>query len=353
MKKGKFYLLLLSLFALIVVAGCGGNKGEESKGGGNVVGVVGNEKVTWKEFKRELDNLPPYYRRFLQRSDAQATYLKKYLIRKAMVMEAEARGYDRDPKIRRQIERFKEQLLIRKLREEERKKFSKVTDDEVKKYYEEHKDKYKVGEERKIRTIMIKVPKNASPAQWKAAERKIMEAERELKRGVPWDKVFKKYNQDETINFSKGELPYFSRDRRLRYYMNDDFIKAVFELKKKGDIIIVKTPYGYHLIQLEDVRPPRIREFIEVAPEIKRELEQKKRYMQEKKLEDMLVKKYNIKVYKNALEQTRQAAPAPTMKPQMNPQKVKVQPAPQNKKEPAAGTGKTVKPQPKQKEQTK
>ncbi len=302
MKKGKFYLLVIALFALMIVAGCGGKKGEEAKGGGKVVGVVGNEKVTWREFKRELDNLPPYYRRFLQRADAQATYLKKYLIRKAMVMEAEARGYDRDPQIRREVERFKEQLLIRKLREEERKKFSKVTDDEVKQYYEEHKDRYKVGEQRQIRTLMIKVPRNASKAQWRAAERKIKLAERELRRGVPWDKVFKKFNQDETVNFSKGELPYFSKDRRIRYYMTDDFIKAVFSLKKKGDIAIVKTPFGYNLIQLLGKKPPRIKEFIEVAPEIKRELEQRKRYMQEKKLEDMLVKKYNIKVYRNALE---------------------------------------------------
>ncbi|GEM_PF-2028238 len=333
MKKRGIAFLSLFLVALFVW-GCKGKEKTTGEKGGGVVGVVGNEKVTWAEFKKELDNLPPYYRRFLRNANALSTYLKKYLIRKAMVLEAEKRGYENDPKIKRQIERYKEQLLIRKLREEMRKKQMSVTDDEIKEYYEKHKDRFKVGEQRKIREIMVKVSPNAPEKEWLKAKRKIEKALRELKRGIPWEKVFKKYNEDETIRVLNGELPYFSRNRRIRYYMDDNFINAVFNLKKPGDMTIVKTRYGYVLVQLRDVKPPHTREFIEVAPEIKRELEQKKRILQEKKLEDMLVKKYGIKVYTDVLAEfsgggrmnKKATKPAP-----VKPAPVRVKPASQGK----------------------
>ncbi len=342
MKKKVLAGLIIFVFFLVgFTSGCGGQKKASHEKGGKIVGEVGGEEISWGEFKKQLDSLPPYYRRFLRRPEAMATYLKRYLIKKAMVKEAEARGYGRDPSIRRQVERFKENLLIRKLREELRKKKFSISDDEIKKYYEDHKDSYNVGEERQVKHIMIRVNPGATKKDWKKAKRKIGKALVELRRGKPWIEVFKKYNQDESVNFSKGELPPFTRQKRLRYYMDKNFIDAAFSLKKPGEMKIVKTNFGYHLIQLEKVIPSHTKEFIEVAPEIKRQLEQRKRILAEKQLEDMLVKKYHIKVYKNALEGSspQKSAPSPLRPatPPRPPMKVQ-QPQKQQQKAPQQAT---------------
>lgn len=334
----KVSLLFVIFLTLSFLASCSGGS-KNSKPSGEIVGKVGNEYVTWKEFKQQLDSLPQYYRQFLERGNAKEGFLQKQLIKKAMVLEAEARGYGKDPKILSQLKRMKEQLLIRKLMEADRKKHITVTDDEIKSYYDQHKNEFKVEDEVKVRQIMVKLPPNATPQQQKKALIKIKKILRELKAGKKFEDLVAKYSEDNTTKMSKGELPFFSRNRRLRNYMDKNFMDAAFSLNKKGDISgIVKTAYGYHIIQLIDKHPARQKDFIEVAPQIKRTLEQRKRINQRKQMEENLIKKYNIVVYKKVLDKVsgsvsrkppirvRPTAPRPNMQQQRVQVPVKVRP---------------------------
>ena len=299
----KLNLIMVLLLSLTLVTSCSKGTGKSEKPSGDVVGKVGDEYITWKEFKEQLDSLPQYYRQFLQRGNAKVGFLKKQLIKKAMVKEAESRGYDKDPKIQSQLKRMREQLLVRKLMEAERNKKYKVSDDEIKKYYDEHKNEFEVKDEVKIKHIMIKLPKNATKKQQQEALAKIKKAQKELKSGKSFEEVVKKYSEDRTTKMSKGELPFFSKNRKLRNYMDKTFVDAAFSLKRKGDISgIVKTEYGYHIIKLIDRHEPRVKDFIEVAPQIKRKLEEQKRISQRKQLEENLEKKYGIKIYEDVLK---------------------------------------------------
>jgi len=325
----KVSLLFVLLLSISFLASCSGGS-KKSTATGDVVGKVGNESVTWKEFKEQLDALPQYYRQFLQRGNAKEGFLKKQLIKKAMVLEAEARGYDKDTKIINQLKRMKEQLLIRKLMDAERKKKVTVSDDRIKKYYDEHKNEFQVKDEVKIRHILIKLPKNATAKQEKEALTKIKKVLKELKRGAKFEALVKKYSEDNTTKMSKGELPFFSKDRKLRNYMDEVFMSEAFKLKKIGDNSgIVKTGFGYEVIELIDKHSAKQKDFIEVAPKIKRKLEEQGRVSQRKELEESLSKKYHIEVYKDVLKKVSGSSvvskpPIKIKRPVTKPTKVQV-----------------------------
>lgn len=111
--------------------------------------------------------------------------------------------------------------------------------------------------------IMIRTPKDANDSTVKATELRINEVNQALKNGMSWDSAVTMYSEDKGSAKKGGELPWFGTGK-----MVPEFEKAAFALKNKGDRSgIVKTSYGFHIIQLLDKRgiPP----FAEKKAELK------------------------------------------------------------------------------------
>ena len=81
--------------------------------------------------------------------------------------------------------------------------------------------------------------------------------------GADFAEMAKEFSEDGTAR-KGGKLGYFQKGK-----MTPEFEKVAFQLKKAGDISEpVKTPFGYHLIQLEDRKPAERIAFSEVKPRI-------------------------------------------------------------------------------------
>ncbi|MFN0190190.1 MAG: peptidylprolyl isomerase [Bacteroidia bacterium] len=111
--------------------------------------------------------------------------------------------------------------------------------------------------------IMIRIPKDANDSLVKASELRMNEVVEALKKGMPWDSAVTMYSEDKGSVKKGGELPWFGTGK-----MVPEFEKVAFALKNKGDRSgVIKTMYGFHIIQLLDKRgiPP----FAEKKAELK------------------------------------------------------------------------------------
>ncbi|MFH0264867.1 peptidylprolyl isomerase [Vibrio rumoiensis] len=156
---------------------------------------------------------------------------------------------------------------------EQLKKSVKVTDEDAQAYYQDHLDKYSTKEQRKVRHILIKDD-----------EAKAEKLLAKLKAGADFATVAKENSEDVGSAKQGGDLGWMEKG-----VMDPAFEEAAFALKAKGDISeVVKSDFGYHIIQLEDDKAAEAKPYSEVAADIKAELVDEKAVEQFYKLQTKL-----------------------------------------------------------------
>jgi peptidyl-prolyl cis-trans isomerase D len=152
-----------------------------------------------------------------------------------------------------------------------------VTDDEVKQYYNQHAEQYKVPERVHVRHILIKTPTPGADGKvdQKAADAAKTKAEdilKQINNGGNFEELAKKNSDDPGSAQKGGELPPFQHGA-----MVPEFEQAAFALQTKGQLSgLVKSQYGYHIIQLIDKEPAHTKSLDEVKAEIVPQLKQQK-----------------------------------------------------------------------------
>lgn len=143
-------------------------------------------------------------------------------------------------------------------------KVSDPSKEDLESYYQKHLASFEVPEERRTSHILIKIADSSSEENGKKAREKIERIEKELKEGADFAALAKKYSEDSSSAKEGGDLGFF------RYYeMVPSFSEAAFSLEEVGQISeIVKTPFGYHLIKLIEIKPGYIRPFQEAEKEL-------------------------------------------------------------------------------------
>jgi peptidyl-prolyl cis-trans isomerase D len=144
----------------------------------------------------------------------------------------------------------------------------KVSEDELRKYYQENQARYTQPEERRARHILIVAGKDAS-AEVKAKARAKAEALLAALKAKPGDfaELASKESQDPGSASQGGDLDWFGRGA-----MTKPFEDAVYALKKGELSGVVASDYGFHLIELSDVRGGGTRSFDTVRAELEQEV---------------------------------------------------------------------------------
>lgn len=204
---------------------------------------------------------------------------------------------------------IKTQVEMRKLAQTA--KNVKVSDNEVKDFYNKNIDKFKHGEQvRAYHILLLTDPmqlaqeiagdnkKELSESEMnKKIGDKVKEKEalankiaKELKADVSkFNEYAKKYSQDTTTAQKGGDLGYFESK-----VMVPEFSKAAFGAKPNNIVGPVKTQFGYHVILVTDRRPAGIESFEKVKNNLKESLTNEKEI---KAIDDILnasKKKANI-----------------------------------------------------------
>lgn len=138
----------------------------------------------------------------------------------------------------------------------------KVTDAEADDYYLESLDKYSTAEKRKVSHIMVE-------GDDEARAQSLLDR---VNAGEDFAAVAKESSDDTFSAQDGGALDWFERG-----VMDPAFEDAAYQLTAVGDISgLVKSEFGYHIIQLDDIEKPTIKPFSEVKAEIIAQLQDEK-----------------------------------------------------------------------------
>lgn len=149
----------------------------------------------------------------------------------------------------------------------------KVTQAEIEQYYSQNQSQYQVPEEVKVRHILISAPQNAPAAQVAAAKAKAQKVLDQLKKdnGKNFAQLAKKYSDDPGSASQGGELGWIKKGATV-----PAFQQAAFS-QKPGQISgLVRTQFGFHIIQTEAKQAAHLKPLSEVKAEIESTLQQQK-----------------------------------------------------------------------------
>lgn len=132
---------------------------------------------------------------------------------------------------------------------------------EAKTHYDSIQSQFARPEEVRARHILF--TRDAKKAETDTEVLKRLEDVRKTLKPENFAEVAKTASADPGSASQGGDLGYFSRGR-----MDKAFEEAVFKLEKGTVSAPVKTPFGYHLIMVEDKKPAMTKSFEEVKSEV-------------------------------------------------------------------------------------
>ena len=143
----------------------------------------------------------------------------------------------------------------------------KVTDKEVKDYFNNNINKYQAEQQRRAKHILFTVGSNMPGEDIKKIETKAQNILNEIKKNPKtFNKNAEKYSQDSESSKDGGDLGFFSRGD-----MTKVFEDTVFSMSKNQISELIKTEFGYHIIMLTDIKGKEVK-FKTVKNQIKGEL---------------------------------------------------------------------------------
>jgi peptidyl-prolyl cis-trans isomerase D len=146
-----------------------------------------------------------------------------------------------------------------------------VSDADVLAYYNAHKDQYAVKEQVKTRHILIAVPAGADAKTDAAAKAKAEDLLKQIKAGGNFADLAAKNSDDPGSKAQGGELPMIPTAG-----LDPAYAKAAMALNPGQTSDLVKSQFGYHIIQTEQKEPAHTKPVAEVKAEIVPVLEQQR-----------------------------------------------------------------------------
>jgi peptidyl-prolyl cis-trans isomerase D len=146
-----------------------------------------------------------------------------------------------------------------------------VSDADVLAYYNAHKDQYAVKEQVKTRHILIAVPAGADAKTDAAAKAKAEDLLKQIKAGGNFADLASKNSDDPGSKTQGGELPMYPTSG-----LDPAYAKAAMALNPGQTSDLVRSQFGYHIIQTEQKEPAHTKPLAEVKAEILPVLEQQR-----------------------------------------------------------------------------
>jgi parvulin-like peptidyl-prolyl isomerase len=294
--RNRTVILVLAALVALLAAGCGGGGTSVPSDG---VAVVGDQTITKAQFDQLLGQAKKSYssqkRPFPKAGTPEYEQLKnqamQYLVQRAEFAQ-KAKDLDvdvTDKQIDARLKQIKKQyfggnqtkyekqlkqqgLTDTQVRDDIKAQlvseaiFKKVTgevkisDADVKKYYNSHKTQYSVPEQREIAHILVK--KKALAA----------DLYNQIKAGANFAALAKKYSQDPGSKKQGGKLT-VSKGQTVAPFDQTAFLMHTGQISRP-----VKTEFGYHIIKaLGPIKPAKTTPFSQVKESIRQQIGQQKK----------------------------------------------------------------------------
>jgi peptidyl-prolyl cis-trans isomerase D len=139
-----------------------------------------------------------------------------------------------------------------------------VTQQDVRRFYEDNQQQFSTPEQVKARHILLKTGEGKNEDEVKKRAEDVLA---KAKAGADFAALAKQYSEDDSNAKNGGDLGLFGRGAMVK-----EFEDAVFAMQPGQISDLVKTQYGYHIIQLEEKKAGQERPFDQVKTQIEDQL---------------------------------------------------------------------------------
>ncbi|MCP4690176.1 MAG: peptidylprolyl isomerase [Desulfobacterales bacterium] len=248
-----------------------------------ILAKVGDEEITMDNFEAVLTMVPPQYRQQLTTPQAKGQLLNQIIEGMLLAKEARRLELDKQPKTRYMLKSAADQVLIKELVQEIQAGV-KISEEDIKAYYDQNQAKFQSPPEIKARHILVKNEEEA----------------KEIRTALDNGGVFEDLAKEKSVGPSKdkgGDLGWFGKGR-----MVPAFEEAAFAMKKGEISQPVKTRFGWHIIQVEDSRPAAAKPLEQAKAQIHSSLLQEKTKAAMKEIRERLEKEVKIEITPGVFE---------------------------------------------------
>ncbi|MBP1751669.1 MAG: peptidylprolyl isomerase [Geobacteraceae bacterium] len=281
----KFSKQLALVLCSMALFACKPASDVETKNDGKTLAEVNGTKITVKDFNAEVENLPPYIRPMAQTPEGKKELLESMVVRELVLEQAKKDGIDKSKEVVTRLEDLKKRVVVEAFVRKKIEQDIKISDDEMKKFYDQNKDKFKSGEQVKASHILVK------------SESSAQDILSQLKKGASFEELARKNSADASAA-KGGDLGWFSKGT-----MVPEFDKVAFGLKDGELSNVVKTPYGFHIIKVTGKRAAGVRSFDEVKDQIKAAMMPAKQQEVLQQLKESLKKNAKISIKEDVLNE--------------------------------------------------
>ena len=141
-----------------------------------------------------------------------------------------------------------------------------VSDEQVRRAYEQGKDRYRTPDRVKTRHILL-MTTGKSPQEESKIKAQAEDLLKQVKSGGNFAELAKKHSEDPGSKEKGGDLDWVVKGQTV-----PEFEKALFDLKPNEISGIVKTQYGFHIIQALEKQEAHLKTLDEVRTELVGEL---------------------------------------------------------------------------------
>jgi peptidyl-prolyl cis-trans isomerase C len=213
-----------------------------------IVVAAGDVAIRQSEFEGALKTLPAEYQQYAS-GPGKKQFAEDFLRMKLLASAGMKAGLDKDPEVLAQLSLMRENLVAQAQMQRIEKGIT-ISDEELKKKYEENKGQYEQVKARHI-LVAFKGSPAAQPGKPELTEEqakaKADDLRKQLVAGASFEELAKKESDDTGSGARGGDLGEFGRGQ-----MVPEFEKAAFEAKA-GDLTpVVRTQFGYHIIKVDE-----------------------------------------------------------------------------------------------------
>lgn len=262
----------------------------------NILVRVGTKSMTKAELEARIASLPPQYQEALKKPEARRNFLNVYVQAQLFAYGAKEEKIDKDRAVAMQIDDSASSILAQEFVRRKLAGIGKATEEEIKKYYEENKTQLVNPTTVKVQHILIRAGEGAKPEELAEAVKKAENVKKQLDAGGDFDKLAKEYSEDTGTKEKGGDLGYFAE-----HQMVPEFSEPVFKMKVGEISAPIKSPFGYHVVKLNDRKEGSSMDIKEATPIIESTLMKMKQQKALEKEIDRLKKKYKVVINEDAI----------------------------------------------------
>jgi peptidyl-prolyl cis-trans isomerase C len=253
---------LLLLFVVILF------QGKSFAQNSDVVAKIGDKKITLSDFNSVVGYLDSEKQKMLENNpQLKESFLRQVVQTMVISNLAKEKGFDKKPDVKQQLDLFTDNFLANEFLKKEVVQTISIPEDELKSYYDKHKEEFKTPEMVKASHILIKVNPSASAEEKKKAKEKAEDILKKIKSGQDFAKLASEFSDDPGSKTKGGDLGFFAKGRMIK-----PFEDAAFSLKPGEISGVVETQFGYHIIKVEEKKDAGVEGFDTAKEKIRQKL---------------------------------------------------------------------------------